>query len=402
MSELSGRSLSDSDLVHRWKVLTKKAKKGLALGKRLGAEIEGNEEGAYSELERMRIVTWNIMGMGTEVKLNAVRKIIRDQRAEILLLQETKKDAFSDLEISKLWVDDQFDFRFSGAVGRSGGLLVIWDKSKFVVDLVQTESNFLLLKGKWLQENVMLRVINCNILGGDFIAIRNRGERCGCREVFTGMKEFNYFIESCNLVDLPLIGKKFTWFGPVNRRSRIDIFLVDDDCLLKFKNLIQLALGRSCSDHAPIVLHSEEKFWGPKPFKFVNGWLKNKDCREKILDFLRNSGKFKAGLGIKLKKLKGRLRRWNSKENVNFGSRIKELKRKINDLEEEGNDGAIDFDKLDELKEYKMELWELLELQEDLLRQQARVKWISKGDTNSAYFHRIVKIRAKKRSNCEA
>ncbi|KAK8515860.1 hypothetical protein V6N12_016166 [Hibiscus sabdariffa] len=50
MSELSGRSLSDSDLVHRWKVLTKKAKKGLALGKRLGAEIEGNEEGAVREL----------------------------------------------------------------------------------------------------------------------------------------------------------------------------------------------------------------------------------------------------------------------------------------------------------------------------------------------------------------
>ncbi|KAL4376004.1 hypothetical protein GQ457_02G034210 [Hibiscus cannabinus] len=98
----------------------------------------------------MRIVTWNIRDMGTEVKLNAVMKLIRDQRAEILLLQETKKEAFSDLEISKLWVDDQFDFRFSRAVGRSGGLLVIWDKSKFVVDLVQTESNFLLLKGKWL------------------------------------------------------------------------------------------------------------------------------------------------------------------------------------------------------------------------------------------------------------
>ncbi|KAK8564891.1 hypothetical protein V6N12_058471 [Hibiscus sabdariffa] len=47
MSELSGRSLSDSDLVYRWEVLTKKA---LALGKRLGAEIEGNEEGAMREL----------------------------------------------------------------------------------------------------------------------------------------------------------------------------------------------------------------------------------------------------------------------------------------------------------------------------------------------------------------
>ncbi|KAK9002981.1 hypothetical protein V6N11_060555 [Hibiscus sabdariffa] len=103
MSELSGRSLSDSDLVYRWEVLTKKAKKALALGKRLGAEIEGNEEGAVRELAFLES-----RGMGTEVKFNAVRKVIRDQRAEILFLQETKKEAFSELEINKLWVDDQF------------------------------------------------------------------------------------------------------------------------------------------------------------------------------------------------------------------------------------------------------------------------------------------------------
>ncbi|KAL4295432.1 hypothetical protein GQ457_12G031330 [Hibiscus cannabinus] len=101
-------------------------------------------------------------------------------------------------------------------------------------------------------------------------------------------------------------------------------------------------------------------------------------------------------VGDKLKKLKGRLNRWDSKENVNYDSCIKELERKINNLEEEGNDGVIDFDKLEELKEYKLELWELLKLQEDLLRQQARAKWLSKGDTISAYFHRVVKVRAKR------
>ncbi|KAK9038768.1 hypothetical protein V6N11_023623 [Hibiscus sabdariffa] len=68
-SELSGRSLSELDLVQHWEILTKRAKKALALGKRLGVEIE-------------------------EAKFNAVRTLIKDQRAEMLLLQETKKDAF--------------------------------------------------------------------------------------------------------------------------------------------------------------------------------------------------------------------------------------------------------------------------------------------------------------------
>ncbi|KAK8492445.1 hypothetical protein V6N11_034856 [Hibiscus sabdariffa] len=51
--ELSGRSLSDSDLVLHNEILTKKAKEALALGKRLGVEIEGNEEGALKELVRL-------------------------------------------------------------------------------------------------------------------------------------------------------------------------------------------------------------------------------------------------------------------------------------------------------------------------------------------------------------
>ncbi|KAK8663544.1 hypothetical protein V6N13_083360 [Hibiscus sabdariffa] len=52
-SKLSGRSLSESDSVHHKEILTKRAKKALALGKRLGVEIEGNEVGVLNELVRL-------------------------------------------------------------------------------------------------------------------------------------------------------------------------------------------------------------------------------------------------------------------------------------------------------------------------------------------------------------
>ncbi|KAL4283199.1 hypothetical protein GQ457_16G029250 [Hibiscus cannabinus] len=49
-SELSGRSLSESDLVQHWEIVSKKAKKALEVGKSLGIEIDGNEEEVIKEL----------------------------------------------------------------------------------------------------------------------------------------------------------------------------------------------------------------------------------------------------------------------------------------------------------------------------------------------------------------
>ncbi|KAK8999283.1 hypothetical protein V6N11_070459 [Hibiscus sabdariffa] len=52
-SELSGRSLSDSDLVYCWELSIKEAKKALSLGKSLGVQIDGDEEEAVRELARL-------------------------------------------------------------------------------------------------------------------------------------------------------------------------------------------------------------------------------------------------------------------------------------------------------------------------------------------------------------
>ncbi|KAK8586605.1 hypothetical protein V6N13_010193 [Hibiscus sabdariffa] len=52
-SELSGRSLSELDLINHKETLLKRAKRTLALGKCLGVDIEGNEEGALNEIVRL-------------------------------------------------------------------------------------------------------------------------------------------------------------------------------------------------------------------------------------------------------------------------------------------------------------------------------------------------------------
>ncbi|KAL4369166.1 hypothetical protein GQ457_05G034750 [Hibiscus cannabinus] len=49
-SDLSGRSLSDSDLHAKWVLATKEAKESLKLGKKLGMKIQGNESEVVREL----------------------------------------------------------------------------------------------------------------------------------------------------------------------------------------------------------------------------------------------------------------------------------------------------------------------------------------------------------------
>ena len=69
---------------------------------------------------------------------------------------------------------------------------------------------------------------------GDFNAIRSQTERQGANKGdFTSeVKGFNEFIESNLLLDLPIVGKKFTWFrSNGTTKSRIDRVLVFEEWL---------------------------------------------------------------------------------------------------------------------------------------------------------------------------
>ncbi|KAK8527664.1 hypothetical protein V6N12_054869 [Hibiscus sabdariffa] len=57
ISELFGRSLSDSDLSSRWDILTKKARKMLKFGKKIGLQILGNEEEVVEELMNLELAS---------------------------------------------------------------------------------------------------------------------------------------------------------------------------------------------------------------------------------------------------------------------------------------------------------------------------------------------------------
>ncbi|KAB2063728.1 hypothetical protein ES319_A10G237200v1 [Gossypium barbadense] len=202
------------------------------------------------------------------------------QGANVCFLQETKLVDVSGVFVRRIWGDDYFDFRFVAAVGRSGGLITIWDKSSFILKKEYRSNRFIVLEEIWYiegWEGVLINVYAPNlfckqkifweeilevrersikfwVMGRDFNTIRNKSERSNFVGLLRGSKDFLDFIEKCNLVDLPLLGRKFTWHGPDNKKSRLDRFLVDEVWLEKIEDFQQQGLNRSVPDHIPILL----------------------------------------------------------------------------------------------------------------------------------------------------
>ncbi|XP_028076150.1 uncharacterized protein LOC114278324 [Camellia sinensis] len=220
------------------------------------------------------------------------------------------------------------DFMAVDSDGTAGGLLCIWDPNFLQLVDCCSSRRFILLSG------TLLNTFDCTILnmyapnevssrckfwesllklksevpklwclGGDLNEIRNISERVGCHRRDKRMLDLNSCIESCELNDLPLLGRKFTW-----------LFF----------------------DHCPILLMDDERDWGPKPFRFINAWTLHPSFPlivDKVWHESRIIGRAGYVLFQKLKILKLELKKWNSEVFGNLSTKLKEAEEELVELD---------------------------------------------------------------------
>lgn len=95
------------------------------------------------------------------------------------------------------------------------------------------------------------------VLAGDFNAVLKGNERKGCtsQKNRVEINEFQAFVKDMELIDLPLLGRRYTWFkSNGSAMSRLIRILVSKEWLKKWPNPIQWALNRDVSDHCPLIL----------------------------------------------------------------------------------------------------------------------------------------------------
>lgn len=136
---------------------------------------------------------------------------------------------------------------------RSGGLLTVWSRDNVVVNSVLSNNSWLGIKGTYSSsklEFVCINVYAPQTLAGkrklwselsslilslvdisilliwDFNSVLSPSEKDNYDFRLLETKLFRVFLESSHLSYTPMVNSRFTWFGPTNKKSRLDRALV--------------------------------------------------------------------------------------------------------------------------------------------------------------------------------
>ncbi|GKV45492.1 hypothetical protein SLEP1_g52564 [Rubroshorea leprosula] len=366
--EIAGESVEDSGIQNCNRALRKQLQSQLVkdiwdLAKRLGATAENDEEILQ--------------------KINEMEG--RDNRSKADLARRAAEEA------KKTEVIEGKDF--IGVFGE-------WGEDRLPVYILNIYSSCHLEEKRALWKELLMLITSRKgnwCLGGDFNAARKVGDRVGCRGTTREMREFNSFIQDAGLVDLPLVGRRYTWHSANGQhRSRIDKFLLSDDWLKNWSDLKQWGLGRTVSDHCPLLLKNEKVDWGPKPFKFFDAWLEYPDCKQLISQVWNSkvgSGWMGFRLKEKLKKTKKALKEWSANHMADVDRRIVEAEKNIAELDRKEENSQLTTDDIEIRRSSFLDLWKNMRIKESMLQQKSRKMWLKEGDANTKFYHRSVKGR---------
>jgi exonuclease III len=207
----------------------------------------------------MKIILWNVRGLGSVEKWKEVRNLVEEKGPSILCIQETKMPVYDDVLCDSLWAGTPHSFSYGPSVGASGGLLILWDCSLVEVWSTVSFERVVMIYGRFIQSNEEFYLCNVyapfdngekqvlwealtmllqQMLGknvcicGDFNIVQSFSEWRSLQSQSTqnDIAPFNRFIAENSLVDLPFCGRKYTWYkGDGSPMSRIDRFFLSED-----------------------------------------------------------------------------------------------------------------------------------------------------------------------------
>jgi exonuclease III len=303
------------------------------------------------------ILIWNVRGLNDRAKRDSIKSLVLDTMPSIVCLQETKLSSISDFDIITILGSAYSNFIFSPCIGTRGGILVAWRDINLstgvsVIKEFSVSVQFQLLSGQLLwfigvygphQDNLKLAFLQelgvvrneCEgpwIIAGDFNMIFRAEDKNNSNINRALLGDFRSWINSMELKELPLCGRRFTWS---NQREDPTLVKLDHvfytnsweeffpDCML-FSN------ASVASDHCPLTLKLKMDIRGKRRFHFESFWLKLPRFLEEVAASWNQPAHCFCPLekvSMKLRILSKRLQSWGAQnagkcwDSIGFGSR---------------------------------------------------------------------------------
>lgn len=215
------------------------------------------------------------------------------------------------------------------------------------------------------------------------------------------MHLFNEFIADANLSDLPLSNGLYTWSNMRESpyHSLIDRFLCSEAFLNHFPNALVKRLDRELSDHYPIQVSLGINKWGPAPFRFENMWMQHPSFSSMLeLWWILKPLTGWPGHGFiqKPKSLKATVRLWKKETFGCIHRQREQCLINLASLDAEEERGTIQQEQIANRTALKAQLLSLAVKEEAHWRQRCKTKWLTEGDVNSSFFHRLVAARRRR------
>jgi len=327
---------------------------------------------------------------------------------------------------SSMWGSSSHGYSYRPSVGASGELLILWDCEEVEIFFSSSFDHVLVVSGRFVKSNEDFVLFNvyapcdvgsqqvlwgnlsnrlahfagCNIcVCRDFNVVRKEDERKRTALVsrVQGVSYFNSFIDVNVFVDIPLIGRRFTWYrGDGRSMSRIDRFLLSEKWCLTWLNSLQLAQLRGLSDHCALVLSVDEQNWGLKPFHMFKCWEDIPGYKNFVSSKWRSfqvEGWGGYVMKEKIKMIKVALREWHQEHTHNIPGKNLNIKNRIYVLDEKGELSSLTEEEVKDLHGLSSELHSLSRMHSSICWQQSRLNWIQEGDANSKFFHGTMSSR---------
>ncbi|XP_019455087.1 PREDICTED: uncharacterized protein LOC109356210 [Lupinus angustifolius] len=216
----------------------------------------------------------------------------------------------------------------------------------------------------------------------------------------TSCNEFKSFFEENLLINIPTIGANFTWTNrrlrAANTERRLDRAICNEDWINNLSQVSCCYLPRLASDHHPLMLNlSNVNSFRPSSFRFHKMWLQNKDYKRLVSHtwHSRVLGCHMYILSQKLTILKQELKYWNKTVFGNIHHKVILAKNNVEHIQNciRDSDPSTDLYQQEDLAQ--SELLKALVIEEIFWKEKARINWHNYGDKNTAYFHKMAKIK---------